>query len=142
VTDLAGLELFEGFAAAELAEVAARLRPLELAAGETLFEQGELGDAAYVVVHGAIEVARHGSRIAVAGPGQMLGELSLIDAGPRTATCVALADSSLLELGEVAFDELFRSPAGLKFVQAVNRTLIAAQHRTDERVETRRGHSS
>jgi len=138
VIDLRRFPLFAEFTPAEVEAVTARLRRVDLCAGESLFADGDLGDAAYIVAEGIVELVRsRGGRyesVAVLGPGAMLGELSLVDAGPRTATCVAIEDSSLLELGEVAFAELFRSPAGLKFVQAVNRSLLAAQSRADGRL--------
>jgi selenocysteine lyase/cysteine desulfurase/CRP-like cAMP-binding protein len=107
--------------------------------GAILFSEGELADSAFVVVRGAIEVTRERPdrrvRLATVGPGRLLGELSLIDGGPRTATCVAAEPAVVLEIGRDAMLALLddNSAAGLEFLQAVNRALIAALHATDAR---------
>src|SRR5207344_3259269 len=69
------------------------------------------------------------------GPGRMLGELSLIDGGARTATCTALEPALVLEIDHDDVTRLLdaTSPAGLSFLQAVNRSLIAALHASDAR---------
>ena len=74
-------------------------------------------------------------RLATVGPGRLLGELSLIDGGTRTATCAAVEPTLVLELDGDALTGLLEggSPAGLDFLQAVNRALIAALHATDAR---------
>ena len=71
--------------------------------GDTLFQFGDPGDSLYVVRKGEMElfVKDHtGEKIvlAVAKPGDMFGELSLLDNGPRTATALALDDTELLVL--------------------------------------------
>lgn len=77
------------------------MSPLQitLAPGETLFQQGDVGDVAYVIESGRIRITakRHGvdSLLNEVGPGEMLGELALIDAGLRTATAVAI-DTAVL----------------------------------------------
>ena len=64
-----------------------------LQAGESLFREGEAGDCAFVIESGALEVSRahNGARdvLAVLGPGEMLGEMSLIDRLPRSASAAA-----------------------------------------------------
>jgi selenocysteine lyase/cysteine desulfurase len=105
--------------------------------GATLFSKGDRADSAFVVVRGAIEVTRERGdrrvRLATVGPGRLFGELSLIDGGPRTATCVAAEPAVVLELDRDAMLALLddHSAAGLEFLQAVNRSLIAALHATD-----------
>ncbi len=107
--------------------------------GATLFSEGDRADSAFVVVRGAIEVTRERGdrrvRLATVGPGRLFGELSLIDGGPRTATCVAAEPAVVLELDREAMLALLddHSAAGLEFLQAVNRSLIAALHATDSR---------
>ncbi|HKP73602.1 MAG TPA: DUF1003 domain-containing protein [Pyrinomonadaceae bacterium] len=76
---------------------------LELKAGDTLFEEGEPGEALYIVRSGAIELFIKdtvGQKIVLhtAQPTDLFGELALLDDEPRTATAVALEDSTLLVL--------------------------------------------
>ena len=90
------------------AEAAAALRAsttvVRLAKGHILFREGEPGDHLYVVEHGKIKLGTASSDgrdalLAVIGPGEMIGELSLFDPGPRTATATALTDTVLRCLG-------------------------------------------
>jgi CRP/FNR family transcriptional regulator, cyclic AMP receptor protein len=77
---------------------------VKLARGEVLFREGDDGDRVYVVVDGKIKLGRTApdgreNLLAVLGPGQMFGELSLFDPGPRSATASAVTDTKLLGLG-------------------------------------------
>lgn len=77
---------------------------VKLARGEVLFREGDDGDRVYVVVDGKIKLGRTApdgreNLLAVLGPGQMFGELSLFDPGPRSATASAVTDTTLLGLG-------------------------------------------
>jgi len=87
----------------ERAELAAVLDEARIANGETLFKIGDPGDSLYIVRSGLVEmfVKDHtGEKILLttASPGDLFGELSLLDNGPRAATAVALEDTDLLVL--------------------------------------------
>ncbi|MDQ3819769.1 MAG: DUF1003 domain-containing protein [Acidobacteriota bacterium] len=74
-----------------------------LEAGQTLFQTGDPGDSLFVVHSGEIELYikdTAGQKIVLttARPGEMFGELALLDSGPRSATALALKDSGLLVL--------------------------------------------
>lgn len=80
------------------------MKSIDLGRGDTLFHEGEPGDRLYVVREGKVKLGRRSNDgrenlIAVLGPGEMLGELSLFDPGPRTATATAIVDAVVLELG-------------------------------------------
>ena len=72
--------------------------------GQVIFVEGEPGDRLYVIVEGKVTLG-HGAGdgretlLAVLGPGEMFGELSLFDPGRRTATATALTDAVVLGLG-------------------------------------------
>jgi len=89
-------------------EAAAALRSSmsehKLARAEVLFREGDEGDRVYVVIDGKIKLGRTSqdgreNLLAILGPGQMFGELSLFDPGPRSATATAVTDTALLGLG-------------------------------------------
>ena len=89
-------------------EAAAALRSsmveVSLSRGDVLFREGDEGDRVYVVMSGKIKLGRTSpdgreNLLAVLGPGQMFGELSLFDPGPRSATVTAVTDTRLLGLG-------------------------------------------
>jgi CRP-like cAMP-binding protein len=76
----------------------------EIARGEVLFHEGEPGDRLYVIVEGKIKLGRASgdgreNLLAILGPGEMFGELSLFDPGPRNATATAVADTALIGVG-------------------------------------------
>ena len=67
----------------------------KLRRGEVLFHEGDSGDRAYIVLDGKVKLGRTSSDgrenlLAILGPGQMFGELSLFDPGPRSATVTAV----------------------------------------------------
>lgn len=73
--------------------------------GEVLFHEGDTGDRVYVVIEGKVKLGRHANDgrenlLAILGPGQMFGELSLFDPGPRSATVTAVTDTVLLALNQ------------------------------------------
>ncbi len=77
--------------------------PVELSRGDVLFREGEPGDRLYVIAQGKIKLGRRSSDgrenlLSILGPGEMFGELSLFDPGPRTATASSVSDSVVYEL--------------------------------------------
>jgi len=139
-TMLADVELFSHLNDDDRANLAGAIDQRTLAAGDTLFKVGEPGEALYVVRSGEVELFikdTAGQRIAlaIAGPGEMFGELALLDSGPRTATAVALSDVELLELDRDDLLLLFqRSPAAaLRLLAAMGRMTRKA----DELLKTR-----
>ena len=81
--------------------------PLEndraIASGETLFREGEVGDALYIVVEGQIDIYVSGQLLETLGPGDILGEMALIDDQPRMATAVARTDCLLTQVSKTHF---------------------------------------
>jgi CRP/FNR family transcriptional regulator, cyclic AMP receptor protein len=82
-----------------------------LRAGETLFEQGDVAASLFVVESGSLKVVRRaaGGRsqiLALMGPGDVFGEMSLLDGSVRDGTVTSVTDCEVLELSQVAFDEL------------------------------------
>jgi CRP-like cAMP-binding protein len=89
-------ELFEG-------AIAHNLR-----GGEVLFRAGDVGDGCYRIQSGLVKVvvtSRQGEEriISLLGPDAVVGELSMIDGGPRSAAVVAIADCSLTFLSRAKF---------------------------------------
>lgn len=100
---LAGITFFEMLGEDDRIALAGVIDYQELPAGQTLFQAGEPGESLFIIRSGQIELYikdTTGQKIVlnVAHPGEMFGELSLLDSGPRSATAVALVDSSLLVL--------------------------------------------
>lgn len=108
---LKGVMLFAGLSDKELAAVAAVCKERKLVRGEMLAEQGAPGDEFYVVTDGFLEISVAGgesaSQILVnLGKGQIIGEMALIDQGPRSATVRAVSDATVQVIKRVDFEEL------------------------------------
>jgi CRP-like cAMP-binding protein len=115
-------------------EAAASLRrsmvEVSLARSEELFAEGDQGDRLYVILEGKIKLGRTSgdgreNLLAILGPGEMFGELSLFDPGPRTAAATSVGDSRLIGLGHDALEPwLVEHPeVSLKLLNALARRL-------------------
>ncbi len=100
------LQLFQRLRANEMELVADIATDVEVARGEALFRAGDPGDGMYVIVHGRMRVVRNTVEIATLGPGEVVGELAIMDQLPRSADAIALEDTSLLKLPSSALDDL------------------------------------
>ena len=90
------------------ASLGSSMTDLRIRRGEALFREGDSGDRCYIVTEGKVKLGRSSADgrenlLAILGPGQMFGELSLFDPGPRSATATAVTDTSL---GSLNHDEL------------------------------------
>lgn len=105
---LARLPMFSGAPAGAVEALAERLSTREYEKGTILFRRGDPGDAVFVLETGAVKVSNlspDGREVVVAllGPGDMLGELSIFDAGVRTADATAIEHTSALVLAHDVF---------------------------------------
>lgn len=103
---------FSSFAEAELDELFGGLRRLEADRGATVIEAGTRSAPLHIVMRGAVEttIRRGGlaARARLAGPGRMIGHLSLLDDEPTPATCRARERSILLEVPPAHVAEALR----------------------------------
>ena len=76
---------------------------MTIPAGYTLADQGQTGREAFIIVDGSATVRRNGKKVAVLGPGAVVGELSLLDHGPRTATVTTDTEATVLVLDQRHF---------------------------------------
>jgi CRP/FNR family transcriptional regulator, cyclic AMP receptor protein len=100
---LANVALFDGCSRKELASIAKAGDDIAMTAGTLIIDQGQLGREAFVVLEGQVTVKRGGRKITSLGPGAMVGELSLLDHGPRTATVVCETDCMLFVIDQRHF---------------------------------------
>lgn len=73
------------------------------ASGQTIFSEGEPGDVMYVIAEGELEVRARDRVIETIGAGQLIGEMALIDAQPRSATVIARTDCALIPVDSRRF---------------------------------------
>lgn len=140
---LSNIELVRSLPPEEMEEVLLCVQPMHLKAHETIFRQGEKGDALYFIDDGRVRITAGGGRtkraavLAELGQGQSFGEMALLTGEPRTATATTLEDTSLLKIDREHFDELIdRSPRLRAAVEKLNserlaRNVEAAKGRLD-----------
>lgn len=122
---LAGVPLFERLDEEERSLLAAQLEDVSFAPGALVFKRGDPGDAIFIVASGEVEIFVEdttGQRIVfeTAKPGDFFGELSLLDGDPRSASAVAIAQTSALRIDRDDLSLLFtRHPSAALDVLAV-----------------------
>ena len=102
---LGACRLFQGVEANDLATVAGRAIEIDFPADHVIARQGEIGTGFFVVVEGSVRVVRGGQEVAVLGPGEFFGELSVLDGLPRVAQVVAVEPTRCLALASWDFEQ-------------------------------------
>jgi len=97
---------FDGFEEAELHMVGDMAEMRDLPSGAILMREGESGEEMAIILEGRALIERGGAVIAERGPGEVIGEMTLLSERPRTATVRLGEDARLLVLGRTAFDAL------------------------------------
>ncbi len=100
---LGDIGLFGGLDDATLEVLATELAPFKVEVGQVVVEEGETAREMFVVISGELEVVKKGprggeARVALFGPGDWFGEMSILDVGPRSATVRSVAPTLLLKI--------------------------------------------
>ena len=138
--ELAHVPFFSAFEPEEREELARRMTCREISRGDVLFEEGDAADSCFVVARGAVEVRVNrrnvSERVALLGPGKMVGHLALIDPAPRSATCVIRETATLFELGTSDFEALLEgvSPSSMRFMDSLVRLMSDGLGRSERRL--------
>lgn len=98
--------LFAGLGGRELEEVGRLADEIELPAGRVLTHQGRSADEFFLVLAGSVRIERDGRMVNRLGSGDFLGEIALIDGGPRTATATVEEGGQFLVVGHREFHSL------------------------------------
>jgi CRP/FNR family cyclic AMP-dependent transcriptional regulator len=114
-TLLAGVPIFAELGRRDIGKLAALCMPKDFPAGTRIVAEGSAGLGMYVITGGSVEIytgegatRRH---IAILGPGDIVGEMALVDDHPRSATALALADTQCLLITRDGFQTLVRRNA-------------------------------
>lgn len=132
------VELFKRIPPEGLARLAERGMPRHFAPGELLMRQDETSRSMFVIASGHVRVERtlgddRTLTLARLGPGEVVGEMGLLDGAPRSATVVALEDVEALEIhATVLAVVLIENP---NVSQALLRVLSKRLRSTDELVD-------
>ena len=95
--------LFTALDEAAAISLRASMDSVKIAKGSILFKEGDDGEHLYVIIDGKLKLGTSSgdgreNLLSILGPGEMFGELSLFDPGPRTSTATAVTDAKLLSL--------------------------------------------
>lgn len=98
---LSRVPLFQGLNEQQFALLSSRIQKISLRRGEVLFVEGDEGDRLYIITEGKIKLGHSSedgreSLLAILGPGEMIGELTLFDPGKRSTTATAVSPASML----------------------------------------------
>jgi CRP-like cAMP-binding protein len=103
VQRLANVALFDGLTTKQLDAIASAMRERTFASGQTIIEEGAKDGRFYLIDSGSAEITVKGNVIAALGEGDYVGEIALIDNGPRTASVTATSDVRALTLAYFNF---------------------------------------
>lgn len=131
------LPFFEGFDESEIEELVSVSSLLELPRGHAIFGPGEASNAAFVVLRGAVEIvaslAGRERRMAVLGPGQIVGHMSLLEGRARGSAARVRENALLLEIARNDFELIYfvASSASTKLHRAIQRSLLSSLGQTN-----------
>ena len=131
------LPFFEGFDEHEMDELVSAGSVLELPRGSWAFVAGRPADSCFLVVRGALEIFIRNEklerRVAIAGPGEMVGFMAVINAAPRANNARVREACCLLEIPRAAFLEIYdgNSGATVSLHHAIHRSLMRSIGRTN-----------
>lgn len=131
------LPFFEGFDADELDEMVAGCRAFELDRGLPLFAAGDPSGACHLVLRGAVEVfvvnKSTQRRVAIAGPGELVGYLAVLEGAPHGASARVRESACLLEFRAARLLDLYNGDSGasVSLQHAIHKSLLRALGRTN-----------
>jgi CRP-like cAMP-binding protein len=134
---LPALPFFEGFDADGTDEMVANGRVLELARGAWVFVAGRRADSCFLVLRGALEVFTRDAikerRVAIAGPGELVGFMAIVNNALRANNARAREACCLLEIPQAALLEIYNgsSAATVSLQHAIHRSLMRSIARTN-----------
>ncbi|WP_210465728.1 MULTISPECIES: Crp/Fnr family transcriptional regulator [Rufibacter] len=132
VLTLRASEIFSETPEPELVELAGVLEEIHLAPGTVLFGKGEIGDSMYIIYKGRVKIHDHEHTFAELEENELLGELSILDTEPRSASATILEDAILLKLAQEPFYEILLNNA--EVLKGILKTLCRRLRQMDARL--------
>ena len=125
IARLQQVPLFASLSKKDVARIAKAADEVDFSAGHRLITEGETGSEAYVVLSGTASISREGTTIAALGPGEIIGELALLEDAERAASVTCETDCSMMVLDRRHFIPLLEeTPAlAIKFLEELARRL-------------------
>ena len=108
--DLGTVPLFAELPEGDLARLGDGIIEVDLAEGDTLFDEGDQADRAYVIAEGELEILKESAgrkvRIAVSGQGDVVGEMALLTGEPRSAGAQAITSVRLIAIPRSCLEDV------------------------------------
>lgn len=119
-TQLKNTTLFKDLSEEALIELAQKASTRKLVKDDVLMRKGEAGDSLFLIHEGWVKIVTTDSKgdeliLNRCGPGESIGEMALLDRGPRSATVIALGDAEVLELRQDVFQEILDQRPDVSF---------------------------
>jgi CRP-like cAMP-binding protein len=108
VEHVRGVRLFDGCSDEQLERIARLADEIAVPAGYVLVYEGDWGHEVFIVAEGEAEVTAGGRMLALLDAGAVIGELAVLNPGPRTATVVAASPMRLFVFDDAAFESLLQ----------------------------------
>lgn len=126
---LGALGVFRKCTDAELKSLSHLSTQITVGPGHDLCKQGSVGMEAFVVVTGSADVSIDGKTVATVGPGEFVGEMALLDGGPRVATVTANETMSVLVLNRGEFTRVLETAPhiAIRMLEDLGRRLREAE---------------
>jgi CRP-like cAMP-binding protein len=107
---LARAGIFQGVDPSAVQDLKSALEPVTFPRAHVIFAEGELGDRLYIILSGKVKIGRKSpdgreNLLAVFGPSDMFGELSIFDPGPRTSTATTVTEVQAVTMDRTALRE-------------------------------------
>jgi CRP/FNR family cyclic AMP-dependent transcriptional regulator len=134
---LSAQPLFSGLSQKELRSIVALGTSLDIKTGHVLTEEGAFGRDAFLIVSGTARCLVGEKEVAVLGPGDLFGEISLLDRAPRSATVIADSDMSVTVFVRSEFVRLIE--ASPKIALKLLAAMAARLRSVDQGVAARKG---
>lgn len=102
--------IFQGVEQSAAEALASELEPVEFPRGHVIFNEGEQGDRLYIITSGKVKIGRKSpdgreNLLAIFGPSDMFGELSIFDPGPRTSSATTITEVRAYTMDRAALRE-------------------------------------
>src|SRR3989304_10443467 len=131
------IPLFAGLSEEDFQRLCEMASEKTLDTGDVLFEEGHPGGQAFVIESGQMEILKASAGrevlLAVRGPGELIGEVALLEDAPRMASVRARTEARLIGIGKSSFDELLHSSSTA--LEALFRTTLSRLRSTQSYIQ-------
>ena len=117
------VELFDGVAAHDVTKIFSRGQSMNVQKDQVIFHEGTTGNQMFIVMGGKVGILKSKKCIAQLTTGDMFGEMALVSQDKRTATAVALENTSLFVLDETIFEKIMTKRIAIRILLNIIRTL-------------------